>query len=94
MDAKQIKIISDRHIKDVDKLFRMFGKLSSRLENYKNQILYLHVSVDKNWTKDPRTTALQLAHSWRDENPELKDALKFEVILEGYPEPKLVKGFF
>jgi hypothetical protein len=74
-----LKAINTRHMHAIDKMYRMFAGLSSHLLAYEEGTLTLQVHHSKRWTKDPLTTAKQLAESWFFHNPEFKDAHTYSV---------------
>jgi len=61
----------------VDSLYKRFGGVSTSLEGYIDGILYLRITNRKHKIPPSYYTALRYAHSWKDFNPELKDALGF-----------------
>tara|TARA_R110002096_G_scaffold233047_8_gene423027 strand:- start:2129 stop:2551 length:423 start_codon:yes stop_codon:yes gene_type:complete len=75
-----IQAISQRHICSIDKLYRMYGGLSSNLISYDNQVIELEIRKSSKWTKTPEVTARQLADCWK-RNRELSDAVAFVVHL-------------
>jgi hypothetical protein len=79
MKATQIKTITEKHIRKIDKFYRMFSGLSSELIEYNNDVIHLKIKVSKKWPKDSLTTAKQIAQDWKDFNSELKDAKSFVV---------------
>ena len=80
-DSINIAAISDRHIRRIDKLYRMHGGLSSNLLSYDDQVIELEIRKTARWNRSPEVTARQLADSWRSGNAELSGAVAFLVHL-------------
>ncbi len=73
--------INDYYIRNVDKFYRMHGGLSSCLLSYENETIELNIEISGRWTKDPRTTSIQISESWRSHCIELRNAKKYKVHL-------------
>ena len=82
MDIKTIEEINDHHIRHVDRFYRMFSGLSSRLTGYVGETLFLSVSINARWPKDANTTAKQIANSWTKFNPQLAGARFYDVSIQ------------
>ena len=63
----------------VDKLYRMWGGLSSHLLSYQDGIITLQIHHTDRWLKSPTVTAKQLAECWRKYQPALRDAHSYQV---------------
>lgn len=81
MNKEAIRKIAERHIHSVDKYYRMFGGLSSNLDDYSDSTIYITIHKNRNWKKDNATTAKQLALSWRNGCDALKEAKKYHVTI-------------
>jgi hypothetical protein len=73
--------IVNHQLHNVDKFYRMFAGLSSMLDDYENETIYLTIHKNSKWPKDNLVTAKQLANSWRNFNIELKNAAKYQVTI-------------
>lgn len=73
--------IVDHQLHNVDKFYRMFAGLSSMLDDYVDETIYLTIHKNSKWPKDNHVTAKQLANSWRNFNSELKSAQKYQVTI-------------
>ena len=62
------------HIRHVDKWYRMCAGLSSDLKRYEDGILYLEIHNTENCLPSDDATALKMARSWVNNNPELQAA--------------------
>jgi len=80
-DKIDIAAISNRHICRIDKLYRMYGGLSSKLLSYDDQVIELEIRKSALWSKSPEVTARQLSNDWRRCNAELSGAIAFIVHL-------------
>jgi hypothetical protein len=79
MNAKQISEINSYYQRWVGKYYQMFGGLMVSLDDYKDQTLYLKLTISDRWDKrDALSTAFQMARSWRECIPEFRDAIRFE----------------
>ena len=66
--------INRRHIRSIDKFYRMYAGAASKLLSYEDGILELDVRLDGRLKKaTPAAMAVKLANSWHRE-PELQDA--------------------
>jgi hypothetical protein len=74
-------ILNEEHCRSVDKLYRMFGGLASKIISYEKRTIELEIRISKRWPKDPTTTAIQLSKCWREHNDSLKDARFYKVTL-------------
>ena len=81
MDRKIIKEINFKHVKGVDKYYRMFAGLSSEFIDLKDDTLYLKIYISPQWSKNPHTTAKQLASSWFEFQPQLAHAKRYHVTI-------------
>jgi hypothetical protein len=81
LPASFIQDINHRHIKNVDKLYRMFAGLSSELLEYSDQTLQIAIECSEKWKKPVEDTALQIAESWKTSNPELQHAKYYQAII-------------
>jgi len=70
-----------RHIKGVDKWYRLYMGLESKLTNFENDSLFLTIKINPKWKKDFPTTARQIANDWRRFNPELYKARSYAVTI-------------
>ena len=83
-----IEEINRKHYFKTDMYYRVGYGLSSRLLAYRNGIIYLQVVIGRKWTKDYHATTLELAHCWKAEHEELKDALGCKIfIIDGQRYP-------
>ena len=86
-----IKTISQRHVRRIDKFYRMCAGLSSELLSYESGVIELEIRKSTRWDKSPRETANQLAECWRSGNPELAGASRFLVhIYERKTDPGFI----
>ncbi len=74
MTKSDLEKLVYKHIKQVDKWYRLYMGLESVLTDYKNDTLFIKIKINPNWKKDYVTTASQLASDWRRFNPELYNA--------------------
>ncbi len=81
MKRELINKIADRHLMEIDKYYRIFSGLSSDLDDYSDDTIYLTVKRNSKWAKGNETTARQIARNWRKVNPELRNAKKFHVTI-------------
>lgn len=75
------KELNEKHCQWVDKLYRQFGGLSSEIISFKKQAIELKIKISERWTKDPTTTAIQIAKDWRLFHDCLKTAKFYKVTL-------------
>jgi len=98
MDNQTIKKISDFYIRNVDKYYRMCSGLSSDLDDYRDQTIFLTIRISAKWPKSNRITAIQMARSWKAFNPELADARRYQVTIKMFVESQnpaiTLKGSF
>jgi hypothetical protein len=73
--------LNEKHCQSVDKLYRQFAGLSSKIISYGNSTIELKIKISERWTKDPTTTAIQLAKCWRNYHDCLKTARFYRVTL-------------
>lgn len=90
-DQLDIHTISQRHVRGIDKFYRMYAGLSSELLSYESGVIELEIRRSARWPKPPEETAAQLAECWRGHNEELADAVAFLVHIY---ERKTDPGFF
>lgn len=62
-----------------DMYFRVDKGLSSKLLKYDHGIIYLELEVRGKWRRTIDSASWAIAHSWKKENPELKDAIAAKV---------------
>jgi hypothetical protein len=74
-------ILNEEHCSSVDKLYRMFGGLASKIISYEKGTIELEIRISKRWPKDSTTTAIQLSKCWRKYNDCLKDARFYKITL-------------
>jgi hypothetical protein len=74
----QVEQINQIHIHAVDKLYRMYTGVSSRIAEVKHGVVSLEVIINMNWEKSVHETARQFISDWRD-SPVLKG-------FQGWPE--------
>ncbi len=79
MTKNQLSEINEFHIRNVDKLYRMYGGLSSHLDAYTDGTIFLTIHRAPKWPKSDEVTARQLANAWRNSNLELAEAEKYYV---------------
>lgn len=79
MDKSALEELVFRHIKHVDKWYRLYMGLQSKLTRFENETLFITIEVNTTWKKDHITTASLLANDWRKFNPELFSARKYRV---------------
>ena len=98
MTRKEVNKINTRHIPEVDRQYRMHGGLSSELMDFENGTIILRVNISEKWTKSSEETALQLAGSWKNNNPELSSASSYRALIlakhKGFVESQDIKGDF
>lgn len=73
--------LNEKHCREVDKLYRQFAGLSSEIISFENQTIELKIKISERWTKDPTTTAIQIAKDWRHCHNCLKAARFYKVTL-------------
>ena len=56
MEKELINKIADRHLLEIDKYYRIFSGLSSDLDDYSDDTIYLTVKRNSMWTKGNETT--------------------------------------
>lgn len=76
-----IEEINRKHYFKTDMYYRVGYGLSSRLLAFRNGIIYLQVVIGRKWEKDYHATTLELAHCWKTEHEELKEALGCKVFI-------------
>ena len=74
-----IKDINRKHFIKTDMFFRVDRGLSSRLMRFEHGIIYVELEVREKWERSLDAAAWAIAHSWRKENPEFKDAVASKV---------------
>lgn len=98
MTSKEVNKINTRHIPEVDRQYRMHGGLSSELMDFENGTIILRVTVSEKWTKSPEETAIQLAGSWKNNNPELSSASSYRAFIlekhKGFVQSQDIIGEF
>lgn len=85
--------LNEKHCREVDKLYRQFAGLSSEIISFENQTIELEIRISERWTKDPTTTAIQIAKDWRNYHTCLKTAKFYKVNLV-YLNPDQETGGF
>ena len=63
--SPELEAVRDKHIRKVDKFYRMYGGLSSDLISFEKHAIELEIRYSKRWPKPLGTTAKQLAKSWQ-----------------------------
>ena len=98
MTKDQTDRINKRHIPKVDRQYRVHGGLSSELMDFENGTIILRVTISEKWTKSPEETALQLAGSWKNNNPELSSASSYRAFIlethKGFVQSRDIIGEF
>ena len=79
LSLPEIEKISSSHIHGVDKWYRMYAGIASKLERYEYGILYLRVDNTEKQLPSNYDTALKFAECWRKWNKELKSPRGFVV---------------
>lgn len=79
LSDKDVTKIRNKHVYNIDKLYRMFGGLSSELTAVKDGILYLEITVSPRWTKTMLKTATQLLNCWKKYTSILQETIGCEV---------------
>ena len=59
--------------------FRIDKGLSSKLIRFDHGIIYLELEVRSKWKRSLDAASWTIAHSWKMENPEFKDAIASKV---------------
>jgi len=76
----------------------MCSGLSSDLDDYRDQTIFLTIRISAKWPKSNRITAIQMARSWKAFNPELADARRYQVTIKMFVESQnpaiTLKGSF
>lgn len=84
-----IEEINKKHITKTDCLYRVGYGLKSRLLDFQNGIFYLEVVFGNRWHNNYSATVFELAHCWKDNNPELNFAQGCKVfIIDGRKSPE------
>ncbi|MBK6392553.1 MAG: hypothetical protein KA109_16975 [Saprospiraceae bacterium] len=87
-----IEAINRKHIIKTDCLYRVGYGLKSRLLDFNNGIFYLEVIFGSRWHNNYSATVYELAHCWKDNNPELEMAQGCKVfIIDGRKEPEKIE---
>lgn len=76
-----IQKINRRHFVETDLYYRVSLGLSSKLMKYENGIFYLELTLGRKWDKNYNATAAEMAHCWKNSNPELEKALGCKVFI-------------
>jgi len=84
----QIETINSFYIRNIDKYFRMFAGLSSRLTRYDEDVIYLEIVNNQTHLLSTYNTAVVFAYKWKNHNPELNDAKGFVVIFKDSDSPQ------
>lgn len=91
LSDEEVEEIGDKHVRSVDKFYRMFSGLSSELTGVKNGILYLEITISPRWNKTIPQTVAQLITSWKTNNKILQDTIGCEVtVFNSYSLPGFV----
>lgn len=77
LSEAEIKEINSRYLNKVDKFRRCDDGIASDLERYDKDIIYLRVATTEKQGPPTYQDALNLAISWKEENPELSQAKGF-----------------
>lgn len=75
----EVSVISNRYVKNYDKLYRMHAGISSNLKSYNNGIITLEIHNSERSKPSDFNTALSFALQWASVNKELKEAEGFVV---------------
>jgi len=75
----EVSAIASRHIKNIDKLYRMYAGISSRLKSYNKGIITLEIHNSEKTKPSDFNTAREFALKWACVNKELKQAEGFVV---------------
>jgi len=84
----QIETINTFYIRNIDKFFRMFAGLSSRLNRYEDGVRYLGITNNHTHILSTRKTAVVFAYKWKNHNPELNKARGFVVVFKNSDAPQ------
>lgn len=57
--------INREYMRNVGKFYIQTGCLITKIENFDGKTLKFRVRILDEWPKDPRTTAIQIARSWK-----------------------------
>ena len=76
-----IEELNRKHFLETDMFYRVGFGLSSKLLDYKNEIIYLEVVIGRKWRKSYSATAHELANCWRKTHPELHKAVACKVFI-------------
>ena len=79
--SPELEAVRDKHIRKVDKFYRMYGGLSSDLISFEKHVIELEIRFSNRWPKPLETTAKQLAKSWQ-RNKLLNEANSYVVHLQ------------
>ena len=82
LTREQIEEINRFYVHNIDKWQRMFAGLSSDLINCEDGILYLEIVNRQTNILSAENTAIRFACSWKNANPELKNAKGFVVVFK------------
>ncbi len=87
-----IEEINRKHIIQTDCLYRVGYGLRSRLLDFQNGIIYLEIVFGSRWHNNYSATVYELAHCWKDNNPELAKAQGCKVfIIDGRKDPEKIE---
>ena len=84
----QIETINTFYIRNIDKFFRMFAGLSSRLNRYEDGVIYLDITNNQTHILSTRNTAVVFAYKWKNHNPEPNKARGFVVVFKNADAPQ------
>ena len=76
-----IEKINRRHLFEADMFYRLEKGLSSRLVGFQNGIFRLEVIIHPKWTKNYSAAAAEMAHIWKENNDELKNAIACKIYI-------------
>lgn len=76
-----IEDINRKHFIKTDMFFRVGKGLSSKLLKYEHGIVYLELEIRDKWTRSLDAGAWAVANSWKNEHPELKEAIAAKVYI-------------
>ena len=76
-----IEEINRKHFIKTDMFFRVGKGLSSKLLKFDHGIIYLELEVRAKWDRSIDAAAWTVAHSWKNEHLEFKNAIASKVFI-------------
>ena len=85
--TERLRAINHRHIRRVDKFYRMYAGLSSQLVRFEDDIMYVEIMNTERHILSTFNTAVAFASRWREWNEELAPARGFVVVFKKAKKP-------